>query len=308
MRVKNFRTTGAADQHVDLRQTLTLIGPNNSGKTNLLQAIQMLFTGFENVYGYSIEKDSPHGKGARTSIVGYFEGDPNGVDQSFYGELDKLYGLYDLDRPSNSVQLYLTFSPSETPTYAFFPNQKRPSDKTIQSQISRLQKNVVLDLLGKFECHFVPSEKSLRELLDTIVTPYVRTSVAQQISAIEPQLRNALDSVAKRMDAALAASGVTDIKTAIDFPHGNLENLLMSFDFYLSDPYSTPLDRKGQGIQSLVFMAALQWVTEMERERGKQSIWLIEEPESFLHPKLSHNATRLLSSLGRVSTVAMTSH
>ncbi|WP_081709784.1 AAA family ATPase [Arthrobacter sp. 35W] len=94
VRVKNFRTVSAQEQYLDLTQTMTIIGPNNSGKTNLLQAIQMFFTGYDNMHGYSVVDDSPRGKGSRTSIVGYFEGDPTGDDLSFYADLDRLYSLY----------------------------------------------------------------------------------------------------------------------------------------------------------------------------------------------------------------------
>jgi energy-coupling factor transporter ATP-binding protein EcfA2 len=308
MRVKNFRTVGAQEQFVDLRHSLTIIGPNNSGKTNLLQAVQMFFTGHENTYAYSVDEDSPHGKGARTSIVGYFEGEPDGADGPFYDELDKLYNLYGIVRPGPSVTLYVTFSQSSSPTYAFFPNQKRPSDGSTQSAISRLQKALVITLLGQFDCHFIPSEKSMRELVDDVLTPFVRGVVVDVIEPLMDDIKSELAAVSHNINSALRSSGVNGIEASFGFHGGSLDTMLRGFDFYLSDPYTTRLDRKGQGIQSLAFMAALQWVTDMEAAGGRQSIWLIEEPESFLHPQLSHSATRLLAKLGESSTLVMTSH
>ena len=308
MRVKNFRSVGAQEQFVDLRHSLTIIGPNNSGKTNLLQAVQMFFTGHENTYGYSVDEDSPHGRGARTSIVGYFEGEPDGADGAFYSELDKLYALYSLDRPGTPITLYVTFSQSSSPTYAFFPNQKRPRDGATQTAISRLQKTLVIALLGQFDCHFIPSEKSMRELVDDVLTPSVRRVVVDVIKPLMGEIESKLAAVSSNINDALRSSGIDGIKASFGFHGGSLESMLKGFDFYLSDPYTTRLDRKGQGIQSLAFMAALQWVTDMESAGGRWSIWLIEEPESFLHPQLSHNATRLLAKLGESSTLVMTSH
>ncbi|MCK2037423.1 ATP-binding protein [Microbacterium sp. SSW1-49] len=299
---------GAQDAFLDLSDTLTIIGPNNSGKTNLLQSVQMFFTGYENEHGYLVDEDSPRGKGARTSIVGYFDGDPDGPDSAFYEDLDRLYALYNLTRPGTNIALYLTFSPSGNPTYVFFPNQKRPSEGAVQSNISRLQKQLVIDLLGQFECHFIPSEKSMRELVDHVLTPFIRAVV---VDVLQPQLgkiQSELDAVSTNITAALEASGVSGLKASFGFQGGSIENMLSGFDFYLSDPYKTPLARKGQGTQSLAFMAALHWVTSKEEEFGRHSVWLIEEPESFLHPELSHSATQLLELLGRSSTVAMTSH
>jgi hypothetical protein len=306
--VKNFRTVGGQEQVMDLSHTLTIIGPNNSGKTNLLQSIQMFFTGRENAHGYDVSDDTPRGKGARTSIVGYFDGDETGEDNDFYVELDRLYGMFELARPGTNVALYLTFSESGTPGYSFFPNQKRPNDRTVQASISKVQTQLVNELLGKFNCHFIPSEKSMRELVDDVLTPFVRTVVVDVLTPQIQAIQTELDNVSSNITDALTASGLTGLAASFGFQGGSIENVLSGFDFYLSDPYKTPLSRKGQGTQSLAFMAALHWVTERESALGKKSIWLIEEPESFLHPELSHNATRLLDTLGGASTVVMTSH
>ena len=306
--MKNFRTIGSQEQFLDLRQSLTIIGPNNSGKTNLLQAIQMFFTGHDNLHTYDVDSDSPQGKGARTSIVGYFEGEPSGADVGFYGELDKLYSMYGMDRPGFGIMLYLTFSPSSNPVYNFFPNQKRPSDSATQTAISRLQKQLVVDLLAQFDCHFIPSEKSMHELIDDVLTPFIRGVVVDVISPLIDEIESELSHVSKNIDDALAASGVKGLSTSFGFHGGSLDSLLKGFDFYLSDPYKTPLARKGQGMQSLAFMAALQWVSKMEAAQSRMPVWLIEEPESFLHPQLSHNATRLLDGLGDTSNVVVTSH
>ncbi|MFP7761872.1 AAA family ATPase [Marisediminicola sp. LYQ85] len=308
VRVKNFRTIGGQEQFVNLTRSLTIIGPNNSGKTNLLRSVQMLFTGHENEHRYMVSNDSPRGKGARTSIVGYFDGDPASADKSFYAELDRLYAMYELDRPGNSVALYLTFSPSGTPTYNFFPNQKRPRDGAVQTSISRLQKQLVMDLLGEFRCHFIPSEKSMRELIEEVLNPFIRGVVVDVLTPLLDTIEGELTKVSTSITEALIASGVDGLTATFGFQGGSIENMLSGFDFYLSDPYKTLLERKGQGTQSLAFMAALHWVSRKEAESGIRSIWLVEEPESFLHPKLSHSATRLLDTLGEISTLVVTSH
>lgn len=308
VRVKNFRTVGPQEQVLDLSSTLTIIGPNNSGKTNLLQAVQMLFTGHENTHNYTVGADSPLGKGARTSIVGYFDGDDAGSDREFYRDLDRLYAMFEIERPGAAVALYLTFSEGGNPGYSFFPNQRRPRDRTVQASIYKLQKQLVIDLLAQFNCHLIPSEKSMRELIDDVLTPFVRAVVVDVLRPQMASMQHELDTVSANITAALAQSGVGGLQASFGFQGGSIENVVSGFDFYLSDPYKTPLARKGQGTQSLAFMAALHWVTEREAALGKRSIWLVEEPESFLHPKLSHNATRLLERLGEQSTVVMTSH
>ncbi|MCT2122599.1 ATP-dependent nuclease, partial [Dietzia cinnamea] len=308
IRVKNFRTIGAQEQFLDLSDSLTVIGPNNTGKTNLLHAVQMFFTGHDNTHGYDVTVDSPRGKGARTSIVGYFEGDATDGDTEFYDAVDKLYNMYGLERSHETVALYLTFSPSNTPVYSFFPNQKRPKDGATQSAISRLQKQLVIDLLGAFACYFIPSEKSISELIDDVLTPLVRGVVATVLEPLLADIKSKLDEISQNITTALESSGIDGLKASFGIQGDSMESMLSDFDLYLSDPYTTPFARKGQGIQSLAFMATLQWVTDMGTKRGEKSIWLVEEPESFLHPQLAHNAIQLLVRLGSSSNLVMTSH
>jgi len=60
LRIRNFRTIGS-EQHIDLTRGLTIVGPNSSGKTNILRAIEMLFTGLDNKLGYDVKRDLTFG-------------------------------------------------------------------------------------------------------------------------------------------------------------------------------------------------------------------------------------------------------
>ena len=53
LRVKNYRTVGVQEQFLNLDGPMTIVGPNNSGKTNLLRSIETFFTGHDNTVGYS---------------------------------------------------------------------------------------------------------------------------------------------------------------------------------------------------------------------------------------------------------------
>ncbi|WP_445000255.1 AAA family ATPase [Halomonas mongoliensis] len=56
LRIRNFRTI-STEQVIDLSRGLTIVGPNSSGKTNILKAIEMFFTGYDNRLGYSVDDD-----------------------------------------------------------------------------------------------------------------------------------------------------------------------------------------------------------------------------------------------------------
>ncbi|WP_158683254.1 AAA family ATPase, partial [Pseudomonas gingeri] len=67
LRIKNFRTI-STEQVLQVSDGLTLVGPNNAGKTNALLALYMFFTGYENNHSYNYLSDLTHGdKSVKTS-------------------------------------------------------------------------------------------------------------------------------------------------------------------------------------------------------------------------------------------------
>jgi hypothetical protein len=243
--------------------------------------------------------------------VGTFDGDDSGqdiADLQIYQALDKLFDLYSLRRTTTSFPLYLSFSGSGSPVYAFFPNQRKPDDKGVQANISRIQRQLVTDLLNRFEIHYIPSAKSIKELYGDVLVPFMKAAV---VRALEPELDNVkkeLANVAAKVTGSLKAAGIENLHASFDFEGGSIENALSGFDFYMEDPFRTRLDRKGQGVQSAAFMATLLWVTEEEQLRGKSPIWLIEEPESYLHPGLTKSALSLLRKLSDSAALVCTTH
>lgn len=128
IRIRNFRTI-RHEQVIPLDKGMTLVGPNSSGKTNILRAIQMLFTGQDNNLGYSRDQDLTFGESQnRTSITASFSGDPDGIDKALYGAIDELHKLQDTERQNNDLSLSLYFNEQNTPVYSFFPNTKRPTE------------------------------------------------------------------------------------------------------------------------------------------------------------------------------------
>ena len=58
-KVANYRSI-YGDFRIDCNGLITIVGPNNSGKTNILKAIKTFFTAKYNENSYSIERDIPN--------------------------------------------------------------------------------------------------------------------------------------------------------------------------------------------------------------------------------------------------------
>ncbi|MDL9981200.1 ATP-dependent nuclease [Microbacterium sp. ASV49] len=306
MRVRNYRTVGP-EQRLSLLPGMTLVGPNNSGKTNLLRAVQMFFTGYENVLGYRRATDLTFGAGSQqTSLVASFTIDGHARDAEVLTLLDELHAIVGTQRDSDTftVNLYFT-GVNDTPVYRVFGNVKVPvADRPT---FSRKQKQLVELLLGTFRVHYVPSAKSITSLYDDLLKPFVTHAAFQ---AIEPHLdgiQAELDSVAQSLNEELNAVGLSGIQSSFRLPTRSTD-LLAGFELMLSDPSSTTLSEKGQGIQSTVLFASFAWITEQEKLVEGVPLWLIEEPESYLHPELTKALYAVLETLSNSSTVVATTH
>lgn len=307
IRVRNFRSI-EAEQHFQIPGSMTLVGPNNSGKTNLLRAIQVLFTGQANSYGYARESDLTFGAGrARTSITATFDGDP-GAEPDIYDSVDELHTLQGTTRASTQLVLTLYFTEANTPVYSFFPNIKRPKAGAQAAQYSRAHIGLVSRLLSGFSLHYVPSAKSVSQIYLELLTPFLRRKVSKVIEPHLPEIGQSLKEAADALNAELKTAKLSEYEASFSLPGQSIEALVSGFDFMISDPQKTPIHEKGMGIQTTALLAAFRWITQQETAEGLQVLWLLEEPESYLHPHLASNCNSILENLAEDATVVKTTH
>jgi len=247
MRIRNFRSI-EAEQHFPIPGKMTLVGPNNSGKTNLLKAVRVLFTGYENTYGYSREADLTFGAGrARTSITATFDGDPL-TDKHIYESIDELHALQGTERSGTQLSLNLYFTDTDTPVYSFFPNVKRPKEGAQAAQYSRTHKALVVGLLGSFSLHYVPSAKSVDQIYDELLMPFLRRKVSKVMAPHVSEIEKSLSEAATALNAELAAANLSEFEASFSLPSQSIEELVTGFDFMIADPQKTPIHEKGMGI------------------------------------------------------------
>lgn len=306
IRVRNFRTV-SAEQALDLERGLTIVGPNSTGKTNILRAIEMLFTGADNKHKYDARHDLTFGENtAQTGMIATFEGSPH-VDSTFfelYADLNQM-----LETPKDAASeftLYLYFTKTGTPVYKFFSNETIKSSQ--KAQFSRKQIQALSELLNSFVCHYVPSSKSISDLYASLLLPFVKRSVSRLLDDKLTEINRRLGEIAGHLDGQLASAGLPQIKSSFTLPNDSLDELLSHFDFKLADPHTTSIDRKGMGIQAASILSSFLWITREESKLGKSTIWLVEEPESYLHPELAEPCSNMLTQLRSESLLVTTTH
>jgi len=305
VRIKNFRTI-TADQTLNIRNGLTLIGPNNSGKTNALLALYYFFTGHDNKYNYDPERDLPfYSKNIQTSLTCFFEADPES-DKEILDKLKKLRQMLKVpktDVSENTFSINVYFNKS-LPVYQVYPGAKKADGKS--PQYSTLQKSIVSSVLDCFQCYYIPSNKSIAQLYDEFVSPFVKKQVAQALRPYDLEIRKSISSLTDSMDKELAESGLSKVNSFLEYPRNALEHLISGFELMVHDTSKSSIFTKGMGLQSAVLLSSFKWITQQNPE--KSVIWLIEEPETYMHPSLAYQSSKILDQLSSISNVIKTTH
>ena len=305
VRIKNFRTI-TADQILNIRNGLTLIGPNNSGKTNALLALYYFFTGHDNKYNYDPERDLPFAsENIQTSLTCFFEADPES-DKEILDKLRKLRQMLKVPKTEvseNAFSINVYFNKS-LPVYQVYPGAKKAEGKS--PQYSTLQKSIVSSVLECFQCYYIPSNKSIAQLYDEFVSPFVKKQVAEALKPYDLEIRKSISSLTDSMDKELAESGLNKVNSYLEYPRNALEHLISGFELMVHDTSKSSIFTKGMGLQSAVLLSSFKWITQQNPE--KSVIWLIEEPETYMHPSLAYQSSKILDQLSRISSVIKTTH
>ncbi|EOG6951566.1 AAA family ATPase [Edwardsiella piscicida] len=351
---------------------LTIVGKNNSGKTNLLKAMRVFFEGKRNPDLYDYQRDKPHNtKRGQTSFAVKFlfsEEELNDVSEDLQAEdeddeddviskndstddlddlssviseeesLDEtlsdshlgsskpglmkgkkklslrdrylqLFSMIDdsrLREPQNEVTVHLTISNQNNYFYTVFKGYRRKTDVTSSMYTSR-ERSFVEKILSGFECVYIPSSKSVDEIYQNLLLPYVRSEVASAMETSVEIIHNKLAEVSNKITNEMALCGVTDCSLIIKAPP-LLDDLFGRFEVSMMDTIENVLSSKGMGLQCLSLFSSFKSISEKKNSEGKKTIWMVEEPESFLHPSLSRACNMIFQSLRKTSYVLVTTH
>ncbi|CAK3350197.1 AAA family ATPase [Vibrio splendidus] len=305
MKIRNFRTLDE-EVSIDFAGGVTIVGPNSSGKTNILKAIEMFFTGYDNKYGYSVERDLPKKiETSQTTMTAWFEVEDS--DEKISSLYSQLNGLVEEPRElTKYITVYLTLTKNGHASYGLFRGVKQIEDK--KQEYNVLQRELVESILESFECHYVPSAKSIEGLYNELLLPFIKVHVSERLSEKVSEIESSLGEVSSYIDSQLEAANLNGLRSKFKLPNNSIEQLLSSFEYHISDPVETEIQRKGMGVQSAAILASLTWITSKEHLLNKSSVWLIEEPESYLHPELANSCNLILNSLNKKSHLITTTH
>ena len=310
LRIENFRSIRSLD--IELGDTTVFIGPNNAGKTAILDAVRIVLTRRWGQRGTGFTEHDVHrpeqGGDPRTlppvTITLFLEEPrPGAWDADMVAALEDILAV---SAGRNLLTLRVTCAWSgETeafdPTWQFLDSAGQPMpERRRATNLTGFFGYVPLFWLGALRDandEFTPRSGHWGRLLKSVRIPdeletdalRILGELDARIVAADPRLNAIADQIGQATRVAVGegpgAARVNTLPLAI-------EEMLQRTGIVIRNeelrPW-LPLSHHGQGMQSLavifLFQAAvLQQLAEAERP-GVEAIFAIEEPEAHLHPQ-----------------------
>ena len=318
--VKNYRSITRAHK-LRIADSTILIGPNNEGKSNILQALVTALRivsqlGHVEIMrgrlrstrliqkSYDWDRDFP---------IGLQEGKPDG-ESVFRLEFDLT------DKEVEEFREEVRSNLNGTLPIEISIGQKYPHFKVVKKGRGgpALSKKaaIVAQFVGKrIDFEYIPAVRTAQS-----ATRVVEEMVSRELRSVEldEKYSKALNDLSELQRPVLEQLSQKITKTLKDFlpnvisvqvkvsEEARHRALRRSCEIIVDDGTPTLLQRKGDGVQSL---AALSLLRGGVRPRGDRDLVLaIEEPESHLHPDAIHRLRAVIDEISKNHQVILTTH
>ena len=311
--IRNFRSI----KHlvVDLGETTVFVGPNNAGKTAILDALRIALTrrwgqrgtGFTE---YDIhltgDDDDPKTSGGITIELSAEESDPGEWPDAIVEDLGQIVQL-DLKTDLRSIVLQTRCawnkdSGAFEPSWEFLNVKREPlaglgARRVNLERFWRYLPVFYLNALRDVGDEFSPRSQFWGRLLKALeIPPDLESRALRVLDLLNRRLLNAdprLQNIAKTLSGATSIAA-RDRDGGLDLRMVPLKtwDLLSKAEIILRntpDQPWLPLRRQGQGLQSLsvifLFQAFVDHLLHELYEEGSEPVLALEEPETHLHPQ-----------------------
>lgn len=324
--IENFRSIIEKPMVIKPSEYNVIVGPNNSGKSNILRALDLFFNTTIERRPFSPEDDFPKYSGlsprAVTKITVEFEYDPKRENKivNALNELESETGMKQSRLDNNRLRLRLTYTRKGNKTWQFIGKAGvrniKPEliDKVVDATLSSVRFKYLP--VGRNVSETIQKEIS-QELVQTIFSGWSGTS-----TKVKQEINEAIDNLFNKLNPQLTGTSqsiTSEISNAFEeikhlelqLPFDDLESMLPILIPVVTDSYQTPLSMKGSGIQTSSLIFFLKYLSDNRPQRYNSTvtyIWAIEEPESFLHPKKQRELSNVLKKFSHDVQTFITTH
>lgn len=316
--VSNFRSI-TDKQTIDFGDYNVIIGVNNIGKSNLINAL---------VLTLNLVKESSYMKVLRGSRRGAIYIDRNQYDRSRDFPLNVKNGdkkntifhlTFDLDEEEKNelLSLYKINVMKQLKLRFYFSKDNLGKYDVIMSgkasQTFKSNKHIIAKYIAdRLNPIYIPcirttemSEASFeRELRTRLRTLNEDEEYVKYLNIIENKQKEILTKFQDEIKETIARY-LPSVQGVKYMPNGDLTMARMnSGRLFINDGVETPLELKGDGIKSLAAIALIS----ADSQNNSNSVFCIEEPESHLHADAIYGIKKILKETSETSQVIIATH
>lgn len=324
--ISNYRSIISAKE-IPLADYTVMIGANNEGKSNILHALTLGMNIIES-FKDSVVRD----RLGRIRSARLFS-----ASKSYNWLRDFPVSLQNSQKRDLYTEILFNFSLSRDENEAFQHEigSKLNESLPILIRLSKNDINLIVVKPGKGSGSLNKKTNKIADFISRNLSfdyiPAVRTSdsseevlidlISKELTQIEtkPEYIKALDEIRSLQEPILSrlSESVTSTISSflpsvtsvhIDMPQdARYRAFRRSLEISVDDGNNTPLERKGDGVKSLVALALMRYASESSTN-STHSIVAVEEPEAHLHPQAIHELRDVLIGLSKKNQIILTSH
>lgn len=287
--IENFRSIKTLDFEFPESGILTLVGPNNAGKSNILRAINNIL-GEHWFRGENAEINDFYGKNKDNVIKIDIDFD-NG--RKVFFDSNKNWPEY-LENNGNKISQYKHPPDSTGLIKDDFPCAYLPANRTIEKSLQFKS----WELMGKIARSFNEKAKGKKEALEKHFNQII--SILDEIKEFK-EFKDDFITFFDELQSDSPYKLKVDFKAFTPLNYFKSINILAN-DASINDKYDIDIEELGDGNKNLILFALIRSYAKNFKKKA-QGILAIEEPEIYLHPQARRHLYSVFKEIVRDSNI-----
>jgi predicted ATP-dependent endonuclease of OLD family len=304
------RFLGFESLSMEIDPELQLIaGPNNAGKSSLLRLLEAFFS----------DPSSADLQRLKPLNDYYVHGGPrmmSGIQVQFGGLTPAETEFFE-DAIVRNGTFWIKVSCTRGGTISYHASRKTPRARELYEQVLDAFSFVKIPSVRVSEAGQGGHDQSLVRLYETLEGVLVRSSGSRKTQlqkdfeeAIEP-----VETLVHRVLSESVAAVASDLPfrerdLGIKLPDSRhaLRGMLQQAVITSKDEIEVSIAERGTGFQSAMVLGILRYVAYRSKQSAGKVVFVIEEPEAFLHPQTQRAMAKILRDISKDAQLLVTTH
>lgn len=320
--VNNYRSIKTANS-ISISNKCVIIGPNNEGKSNILQGLALCLATITEGYRRRIRKSPSYRPGHNNRRIGFdwerdFPIDLQASEANGESSFELTLDMTPAERKALSSLLKDSLLDEMTLIMKFGKNSFSVGARSTKKKAEdiKIDPEKVFEFFNEhLSFHYIPAirpteysidiiEGLLEEGLSELDT---NTEYNKALRSLESLQKPILSSLGKQLTESIREF-ILEVKKVEVATEDTLRRVISrSLSVSIEDSAKTDIEQKGDGIKSLIAISLVNHAIH-SKSPNKSMILALEEPESHLHPAAIHRLSRIINEISSKQQVIITTH